>query len=85
MQSISKVLHFVDLSALSDSQWTWGNWMLFEAYDAAQRGEYHVTRGMLKLFEAPYEEQTVFEEAYFRTTPNWAKSKGGIAFMSWSS
>ena len=56
--------------------------MLFEAYDAAQRGEYHVTRGMLKLFEAPYEEQTVFEEAYFRTTPNWAKSKGGIAFMS---
>ena len=59
--------------------------MLFESYDAASHGNYHVTRGMLELFTAPYDEQPVFEEAYFRRTPDWAKSKGGIYFMSWSS
>lgn len=58
------------------------NWMLFESYDAASRGNYHVTRGMLELFTAPYDEQPVFEEAYFRRAPDWAKSKGGIYFMS---
>jgi len=56
--------------------------MLFESYDAASRGNYHVTRGMLELFTAPYDEQPVFEEAYFRRAPDWAKSKGGIYFMS---
>jgi hypothetical protein len=56
--------------------------MLFERYDAARRGNYHVTRGMLELFTSPYDEQPVFEEAYFRRAPDWAKSKGGIYFMS---
>lgn len=59
-----------------------GNWMLFESYDAASRGDYQVTRGMLELFGAPYEEQPIFEEAYFRRAPEWARSKGGIHFMS---
>ena len=58
-----------------------GNWMLFESYDAASRGDYNVTRGMLELFSKPYDEQPIFEEAYFRTAPHWAKS-GGIYFMS---
>ena len=43
--------------------------MLFESYDAASRGNYHVTRGMLELFTSPYDEQPVFEEAYFSQGP----------------
>eukprot|EP00913_Durusdinium_trenchii_P035164 g32896.t1 len=52
------------------------NWMLYEAYDAAMRKDYSVVRGMLELFRRPYEEQPIFEEAYFRRVPEWARSKG---------
>lgn len=58
------------------------NWMLLEAYEAAERRDYAPLRGMLQLLSSPYDEQPQFEEAYFRTTPPWAQSAGGVSFMS---
>ena len=57
------------------------NWMLFEAYEAADRGDYTPVRGMLSMLSKPYEEQPEFEDAYFRLAPSWART-GGLAFMS---
>ncbi|CAE7942918.1 selO [Symbiodinium necroappetens] len=58
------------------------NWMLFEAYEAAERGDYAPVRGMLQLFMRPYDEQMQFEEAFFRVAPTWALSRGGLAYLS---
>lgn len=57
------------------------NWILFEAYDAAERGDYAPVLGILKMLTHPYEEQLEFESAYFRAAPDWARG-GGLAFMS---
>ncbi|CAE8610457.1 unnamed protein product [Polarella glacialis] len=58
------------------------NWILFEAYDAAERGDYAPIHGLLAMLSRPYDEQPEMEDAYFRQSPSWARSTGGLAFMS---
>eukprot|EP01043_Picozoa_sp_COSAG02_P055751 COSAG02_NODE_6519_length_3523_cov_4.465537_3_plen_176_part_00 len=57
-------------------------WMLAEAYSAAAAGDYSVVHRLQDLFRAPYEEQSEFADKYYRRTPESAKGKGGVAFMS---
>ena len=57
-------------------------WMLVEAYSAAAAGDYSVVHRLQELFRAPYEEQSEFAYKYYRRTPESAKGKGGVAFMS---
>lgn len=57
-------------------------WMLVEAYTAAQDGDYELLHGLHKLFENPYAEQPEFEDRYYRKVPDMMANRGGVAFMS---
>lgn len=58
-------------------------WMLVEAYDAANLGDYSVAQQLHELLLDPYGEATEELSAkYYRTSPKVALSKGGTAFMS---
>ncbi len=57
-------------------------WMLAEAYGAAERGEHRPLLEMVDLFRTPYDEQPKFEARYYRRAPSGAEQQGGIGFMS---
>ena len=57
-------------------------WMLEEAYSAAEKGDYTVLEKLSRLFSKPFEEQPEYEEAYYRRAPETAEAQGGIGFMS---
>ena len=57
-------------------------WMLQEAYLAAEKGDYNALDKMKKLFETPFDEHPELEETYYRKAPEWSEAQGGIGFMS---
>jgi len=58
-------------------------WMLVEAYDAANKGDFAPVKLLHELLLDPYAESTPELSAkYYRTAPKAALSKGGTAFMS---
>jgi len=57
-------------------------WMLVEAYSAAQRGDRGPLEELQALFREPYAEWPELEDRFFRTTPPEAVRRGGTAFMS---
>lgn len=56
-------------------------WMLAEAYTAAEAGDYSSFNQLVSLFEKPYDEHPKFDKYYCRTPDNMRK-KGGISFYS---
>lgn len=59
------------------------NWMAKEAYEAAAGDDCEAVREVLEVLSQPYEEQSVAaEERWGRPTPQWAREKMGIAFMT---
>ncbi|GBG31924.1 Selenoprotein O [Hondaea fermentalgiana] len=60
-------------------------WMLKEAYEAAENKDYGPFRTMQKLFETPYDEHPDLEAAYYRRVPESHRRKPGVAFFSCSS
>lgn len=59
------------------------NWMLTQAYEAAEAGDYSVLNELHALLQRPYEEQgEEQEERWYRRTPDWARAMPGAAFLS---
>ena len=59
-------------------------WMLVEAYEAAERGDGAVVDRLAALFRRPYAEDQARadSEAYFRRAPDDAHLTGGVGWMS---
>lgn len=58
------------------------NWMLAEAYEAAERGDSSAVHALHALLRSPYEEQPSADPRYAQPTPDWARGRPGLAFMS---
>ena len=59
------------------------NWMAAAAYTAAERGDFSVARELHQVLSAPYDEQgTEVAAKWAQTTPQWARGKPGLAFLS---
>lgn len=58
-------------------------WMLVEAYETANKGDFALVKQLHDLLLDPYAEGTPAQaEKYYRTAPKVSLSKGGTAFMS---
>jgi len=58
-------------------------WMLVEAYTAAQKGDYALVHALHALFEHPYDEGTPAQAAkYYQKAPASAATTGGTGFMT---
>lgn len=57
-------------------------WMLVEAYEAAERGDYSVVHRLQRLFDHPFDEQPDEETHYYRRAPQGSQERGGTAFMT---
>ena len=57
-------------------------WMLAQAYRAAEEGEHGAVHALQRLFAAPYDEQPASAERFYRRAPAGAEEQGGIGFMS---
>mmetsp|Transcript_7330 Transcript_7330/g.19093 ORF Transcript_7330/g.19093 Transcript_7330/m.19093 type:complete len:144 (+) Transcript_7330:615-1046(+) len=59
------------------------NWMAKEAYEAAAGGDYATVRELLDVLRKPYDEQGgALDQRWGGLTPQWARGKAGLAFMS---
>lgn len=57
--------------------------MAAEAYEAANRGDFTIVNDLQALLRKPYEEQGDEADArYAAVTPQWARERAGLAFMS---
>ena len=57
-------------------------WMLVEAYTAAEKDDYGPLRTLLVLLGAPYEEHPELSEHFYHRAPVGVEWQGGIGFMS---
>jgi len=57
-------------------------WMLMEAYQAAEQGDFEPLKRMHHMFTHPYEELPEMEERYYKRCPPELLSRGGLAFMT---
>eukprot|EP00934_Nitzschia_sp_Nitz4_P007615 Nitzschia sp. Nitz4//scaffold91_size79674//51169//53211//NITZ4_005374-RA/size79674-augustus-gene-0.80-mRNA-1//1//CDS//3329560121//7605//frame0 len=58
-------------------------WMLVEAYSAAENKDYRSLNQLYELIQRPYEEGNASESSeYYRRAPDSASARGGTAFMS---
>jgi len=57
-------------------------WMLMQAYTAAEQGDHAPLEEMRALFEAPFDEQPQYEERFYQRTPPAMRAKGGISYFS---
>jgi len=57
-------------------------WMLREAYVAAEAGDHAPLEELRALFETPYDEHPQLEARYYQRTPPEMRGKGGISFFS---
>lgn len=58
------------------------NWMMTLAYEAAEQGDYSITRELHQLFEEPYKDSKDIPCTWMRKSPDWQYGKGGVRFMS---
>ena len=57
-------------------------WMLVEAYSAAEAGDFAPLHRLQRLFRRPYDEHDDLEQQYYRSAPPAVARKGGVGFMS---
>ena len=57
-------------------------WMLAEAYTAAERGDHTVVQGLYELFRTPFDEHPAAEAKYYRRMPDTMRGKAGISYFS---
>jgi uncharacterized protein YdiU (UPF0061 family) len=59
-------------------------WMLVEAYEAAERGDGSVIATLLRLFSRPYSDDhdPSLVAKYARRAPDSARHQGGVGYMS---
>ncbi|CAK9107751.1 unnamed protein product [Durusdinium trenchii] len=58
------------------------NWMLMEAYEAAEAGNFQVAQRLQQIFASPYEEHPEDEARYFRLAPVEMRTRPGVFVMS---
>lgn len=58
------------------------NWMLLEAYEAAEAGNFQVSERLQSLFASPYAEHPEEEARYFRLTPPEMRLRPGVTVMT---
>ena len=58
------------------------NWMLLEAYEAAEAGNFQVAERLQSLFMSPYDEHPEEEMRYFRLTPPDMRLRPGVTVMT---
>ena len=59
------------------------NWMATEAHEAAERGDFTIVQQIHKVLSSPYEEQDAATALrWCQLTPQWARGRLGIEFMS---
>jgi uncharacterized protein YdiU (UPF0061 family) len=57
-------------------------WLLHEAYEAAERGDHAPLHRLQQVLRRPYDEQPAAEAHYYRRRPPGAELQGGLGFMS---
>lgn len=57
-------------------------WMLAEAYEAAEGGDYTKLRELYAVLRNPYDEQPQYSDRFYRRAPDGADQQGGIGWMS---
>jgi len=57
-------------------------WMLAQAYTAAEAGDHSIVNELLDLFRAPFDEHPSLEAKYYRRTPEEMRGKAGISYFS---
>jgi uncharacterized protein YdiU (UPF0061 family) len=57
-------------------------WMLIEAYQAAEQWNLEPLQRLQTLFEHPYEEQQEYESRYYQKMPTTHRDKGGVTCMT---
>ena len=55
-------------------------WMLYQAYDAAEAGDWSIFHELGHLFLRPYDEH--LEARYYRTTPMEFRNRQGSSFYN---
>ena len=72
-----------EMMRLANPKFILRNSMAVEAYEAAARGDYSVVRELHRVLSKPYDEQTVEAgERWAQLTPQWARGRPGITYMS---
>ena len=67
-------------------KYTWREWIVVNAYEEAEKGNYHKIQELQAVFSSPYEEQSLeIEKKYNRLKPNQFFNFGGISHYSCSS
>ena len=61
------------------------NWMAQLAIDAAEKDDYSVSLELYELLKRPYDEQSKFEDKWFKKRPEWARNRVGCSMLSCSS
>ena len=61
------------------------NWMVQLAIDAAEKDDYSVSLELYELLKRPYDEQSKFEDKWFKKRPEWARNRVGCSMLSCSS
>ena len=61
------------------------NWMAQLAIDAAEKEDYSVAMEIHELLKKPYEEQSDYEDKWFKKRPEWARHRVGCSMLSCSS
>ena len=57
-------------------------YMLVDAYESANKGDYRLVNELFKLIQKPYDEQPEFEAKYYKRAPDEALTKLGTALFS---
>ena len=57
-------------------------WMLVEAYEAAERGDYAPLHALHAVLSRPYDEQPEVASRFYRRAPHGSDQQGGVGFMS---
>lgn len=58
-------------------------WMLVEAYSAAERGDYAPLHALLHVLTTPYDEHTAQTASrFYQRAPAGSEQQGGLGFMS---
>ena len=69
----------------SNPKYVLRNWMAQLAIDAAESGDVSICEELYTLLKNPYDEQSEYEEKWFKKRPEWARHKIGCSMLSCSS
>jgi uncharacterized protein YdiU (UPF0061 family) len=69
----------------ANPKWVPREWMLIEAYEAAEAGDAAPLLALHELFKRPYDEQPGAPARFYRWAPEGSEAVGGLGFMSCSS